>query len=367
MMKNQWKKLIILLLVLAYPLLFIQAETNVGGENSTFKLEQIKQNLSKYQNIMSMKCSNETLWVQQKPSTHPDKGVEICAISNNGTDEISYKTMDPLVEYVIWDEIVYTLEVQKSPSYSIRMAKSELDKTRESQYISLDNYIDETRYFLRKYNSDNPSGKTLYSLPTIKGYPKPVDLPGEMFVTLNEIILVYGFLVEDSYCNLRIDRYPLNTQNAPFSIVIPKISRNSGPRGFYIKDNFLYLKRINKDLEYKTIYDLVKINIDTGEVIVCLTKDNLISYGIDDTINVFYYITGEVEYLEKTKDIITKGIYLNYVPFDNMTEMPKKEKLPFMVFYGIKWDDIQNSFVVSLPNDARNDQFPNGGFLKINK
>lgn len=345
------------------------SQITVGSQNTQFRFEPFPFQRSKYTKTKSLNTIQGIQWIEKDNPLNPDEGNKMALKDNTGSEVISIKTINSVIDFEINDDFLYTLESECKPRYAVRIAKREKDKTRENQYISPDKYRDETTFHIRRYSLDNSSQLTIKSLSPIKGFPKPEDNPQRLFISTNEFILVYVYMGEDSTCNLRIDRYPFENTESKQSITIPNVPRGlgGGHNQFYFKNNCLYIRGGIEELPHKVICELRKIDIETEQTSVLLTLDNLLSYGIDDSKNSLYYVTGETEYIEKTKETIQKGLFINSVSLDDLSSILHKEKLPFLAYWGMSWDDNLKKFVVSLPeNDERNESsVQGGGFFTI--
>jgi len=342
------------------------AEIIAGGDNSAFRINTLRFLKGSQGLVKSLNAAEGIQWVEEKDAANPDEGGTLIVKNESEQIVFSIQTLHPIQFFETIEGKIYTLEIETLPRYAIRMAKKEADAVQGKPDDLLLKYIEETRYHLRIYDKENPGGKTLAQIPPIKGNPTPKDYPLKMIPSPHALFLLYQVPSEESYFDLRIDQYSLNPQESKSSILIPKLTCQSSPREFFLKNEDLFMKRLLKSEDpVKAIYDLIKVNLKTKEITVLFKTENLLAYGIDSSSDTLYYITGSVEY-GKDGEVTPHGMYLNKVPLQNVNTEPLKEKLPFMSYYGIRWEGNLKQFLFLLKeNEPLNGMYSDGGIIAI--
>lgn len=340
-------------------------EVIVGEENSEFIISRYSDNI--FMRVRSITTQDGPNIIETKALDNPYIGNSIAFINENGEKYFSTNTQFPITFIETFKDTVYTLEEQIYPNYAMRVAFQEADLAKGIEKGSELKYINWRQYYLRKYDTKTPGGNTLFVLPKLEGPPSYEKDPIALFPTSDAIYLLYLNPSYNSLYNLLIEKYSLNENNSKSEITIHNISCGVKRRVHFIKENSLFFLRTLKNYDItkeREIVDLVKVDLQTGNTENFFRSENVISCGIDNLTETFYYITSTFNNDENEPCIY----HINWLPLNNLNGSSKREKFSFHLAIVFWWDDNFKRFYVKLRNNnPKNKTFQEGGIYSIER
>jgi len=339
-----------------------------GEEGSAFIIEALDKWTPEIRcSIRSMVTAKGLQFVEVEPSEHPDQGATIRFKSETGEETFNCTTISPIKAFKPLDGKVYTLEEEFSPQYSMLIARKLADDAKNIYRTSTE-YIDWTRPYIRCYGPEMPQGKTLIELPKIHGFPEFGSAPIGFFPTSSAILLLYirGNRVNNDFlCNMLVVKHSLKISDSPTTTTFREISIYAPPRGIQLYNNRLYLIRTLGEYDLNlgnALFDIVKADLDTGDISTLLRAENIAFYAVDDAAGQLIYAS----VLVHTEEEGPNEYFLNRLPLNNLNAQPMKEKLPFSIFYQFNWDANLKRFQFLLPpNEPLNGTFSKGGWYAV--